>query len=594
MCDSVHSASARDALRVEVFDQRAWEEPILFACERLARGDDQRQRACAAAIQAAFYVDPILSAEMIYRSTDDVWKQVEPAIMEIVERWHAPELVDPAVRFMITSGRAEFSEFVWPLITNEDQQVRLNALRAGGQLRSSILGGEASDRIVALPPDLRKSLLSELAFNGAMDELDLVVTVAKTEPSAEIKAAAVEALTFRGADRHVADVLRDADDTVFDELVQKTLADHIKGETAQKRLADAQERRDSDGLSPYELLSRLRQAPPRRDRETDVATAIAEVKIEESTRHVDELFYQLQEYYPNAVAEGMLRRVREGSKLPFRAVKLMAGAEFALEDDNMLELALSADRNDWRAEAAASVLGPHAVGRLVDRAITLEQQLGQHRGRDEEVLEFYSAIRDRITFAQTEHLLLALTERSDAASSHELAQFAGFICWQGDSSDRNGQAFGASVQATIAGFVREWGTRLLETLDATRKQLASVAVLAAHAPTPDLLPVLERLLDEELRRLRAFKEEARAVGYRHHPATHEARWRGTHYYRRAFLAIRDDATMELMRKYLLDEEFGVPAACVLRANWQAVHDPNDGRLWPSGADFSPRCGQAKC
>ena len=76
---SVGDADARSALKAEVFDQRAWEEPILFACERLARGSDADQDACAAAIHTAFDVDPMLAAEMIYRSTDTVWGPRETA-----------------------------------------------------------------------------------------------------------------------------------------------------------------------------------------------------------------------------------------------------------------------------------------------------------------------------------------------------------------------------------------------------------------------------------------------------------------------------------------------------------------------------------
>ncbi len=46
---------------------------------------------------------------------------------------------------------------------------------------------------------------------------------------------------------------------------------------------------------------------------------------------------------------------------------ILASAGFALEDDDLLELALADPvRHDDRAEAAASVLGPGAVGRLVD------------------------------------------------------------------------------------------------------------------------------------------------------------------------------------------------------------------------------------
>jgi len=59
---------AREALKAEVFNLPAWEEAILFAIERLARGDVHQRAVCGKAIIAAFEVDPILAAEMIFRS----------------------------------------------------------------------------------------------------------------------------------------------------------------------------------------------------------------------------------------------------------------------------------------------------------------------------------------------------------------------------------------------------------------------------------------------------------------------------------------------------------------------------------------------
>src|SRR5581483_8558642 len=90
----------REALKTEVFNFPAWEEAILFAVERLARGDADQHTACGRAIVAAFEVDPILAAEMIFRSADEVWAQIADTVQGLVARWHAPGKVDRAFRFM--------------------------------------------------------------------------------------------------------------------------------------------------------------------------------------------------------------------------------------------------------------------------------------------------------------------------------------------------------------------------------------------------------------------------------------------------------------------------------------------------------------
>ena len=128
---STGDAEALAKLKAEILNLREWEESILFAVERMARVDARQQKACAAAILAAFEVDPILAAEMIFRATDAVWEEISETIQKLVRRWHTPGKVDRAVRFMITSGRPEFRDLVWPLITNEDDQKSLPALARG-------------------------------------------------------------------------------------------------------------------------------------------------------------------------------------------------------------------------------------------------------------------------------------------------------------------------------------------------------------------------------------------------------------------------------------------------------------------------------
>jgi len=77
---------------------------------------------------------------MIYRSNNDVWNLVDPIIQHLIGSWHTPGKIDRALRFMISSGRPEFLAQVWPLITHENDQIHLAALRAGKRFRSSLLG----------------------------------------------------------------------------------------------------------------------------------------------------------------------------------------------------------------------------------------------------------------------------------------------------------------------------------------------------------------------------------------------------------------------------------------------------------------------
>jgi hypothetical protein len=53
-------AAAVQRLRAEFLDNRAWEESILFACERLARDEGDGAHVVAETALSALTVDPIL------------------------------------------------------------------------------------------------------------------------------------------------------------------------------------------------------------------------------------------------------------------------------------------------------------------------------------------------------------------------------------------------------------------------------------------------------------------------------------------------------------------------------------------------------
>lgn len=583
---SVEDCRAREELKREVLNQRPWEEPILFACERLARGREAEQEACAEAILAAFEVDPMLAAEMIHRSTDEVWERVSQTIQNLVERWHVPGKVDRATRFMIASGREEFLDQVWALVAHDDNQVRLSALRAADRFRTSVLGRDADERIRALAPEARSDVLRGIAFGGDIYGLDLVAAIAKSEPDAELKAAAIEALAFRDADRHIAEALQDADNVIFDLLARTGQVDHTRDEYVQARLSAAQERSGVHAMTPHKRISEFLHGSGANRDEEELTSAIATVEIDMSTGGLTSGIHEAKEWFPVAVANGILRRVLEDRELPYHTMDLMAGAGFALEDEAVLEIALSENAHNRRAEAAASVLGPSAVGHLIDHLLALLEQMQEGEGFHRDLFARRQRMKRRIEHAQTRHLLSAIKTRSEHACSHQISGLAYLIGGHRQRIDADGQGFDADSQAQIADLVKEWGYRLLGSPDATREHLASVAALAKYAPSPNLLPVLEHLLDEELRRWRHFQALAQAAEFRPGHATNEARIRWCHWHQASFLAIGGPETAALMERYLLDEEFGEAAASVLAGHWRAANEPEDRRWRRSHPDFS--------
>jgi hypothetical protein len=126
---------------------------------------------------------------------------------------------------------------------------------------------------------------------------------------------------------------------------------------------------------------------------------------------------------------------------------------------------------------------------------------------------------------------------------------------------------------------------MLSSGDAKRRETASIATLASRAPSESLLPILRRLLDDNLRRYRSFREQAKAAGWRKGEAVNEAQQPMTGEYQRAFLAIKAPETTAVMYEYLADEHFGVLAAQVLADQWLTANEPQHKRLF-GGVNFS--------
>ena len=587
MFASVSGDASRAALKADVLNRPTWEEAILFACERMARGSPQQLEACGAAILAAFAVDPILAAEMIQRSTDAVWARVGTSILRLIGRWHTPGKVDRALRFMISSGRPEFFDQVWPLIAHADDQVHLAALRAGRRFRPSLLGSDAPARLAALSPGIRQNVLHEIVLNGGMDGLELAAAVAKADPDSELKATVVEAFAFRRADRHVADVLQGADDKTFDLLAHKGMIDDVSDEGVRAGLAAARKRLGREGVRPYDHIHSLVYRRHDDGRSAELTTVIAEMEIANQQDGAVNLIYEAAKQYPRAVADGILRRVREGRTLPYHAEELMAGAGFAFEDVALCSIALGAGRFDDQANAAASVLGPQAVGRMIERMFEAKRLVRDANGNhDPAASERYYIIQSRIALTPNASLLAAIAARSALGDNEELAEMADLISRHPHGENYRSLPFDTAALEAIAGFVDDWGNRLLDSSDATRAQLASIGTLASHAPSASLLPLLKRLLDEELRRWRAFREQALANNFRGGTATNEARTAWTLHYQRAFSAIGGTEMSLLLREYLPNEDFGHAAALVLAGQWRAANEPSDGKHWKGGPDFS--------
>jgi len=319
-----------------------------------------------------------------------------------------------------------------------------------------------------------------------------------------------------------------------------------------------------------------------------VTAIVAEIRIDGRQSAAVRLIYEAHRHFPRAVVEGLLQRVRAGRPLFHGVGDLFKSANLVLEDDALVEIVLSGDAiyND-RTEAAAAVLGPQATGRIIEAFIHPTKQAGiPGRGYDPTASNRHRYLKTRIDDVPSASFIAAIRTIALEASNADLSELAELIAHHLNDDTSRGRTLTADEAATIVALVESWGNRLLTSDDATRRQLTTIATLLGRAKSPSLLPTLKRLLDEELRRWRAFIRQAKAENFRGGAATDEARISWTWQYQAAFNAIGGPGTAALMGSYLLDEDFGQVAALVIAETWHVANEPDGDRRFRGGVDSS--------
>ena len=194
---------------------------------------------------------------MIWRSSDDVWGRIRGDVRSFVAKWHTPGSVDRAIKFMIATGRAEFSEFVWPLISHADDHIHLRALRVGRRFRFGVLGPDAAERIASLPDNSRGNIISEIASYGDMEGIELAASLAKVDPDPKVRNSAIESLLFRRADRFAKEILDSAPDEVWQALASKWDAREFSDPAVSARIQKEADRLFAEETDPGRILNRI-------------------------------------------------------------------------------------------------------------------------------------------------------------------------------------------------------------------------------------------------------------------------------------------------------------------------------------------------
>jgi hypothetical protein len=577
------SAVARETLRVEILDQPAWEESILFAIERLSR-EQGAEPAAAHAVRLALPIDPMLAAEMIYRAAQAVWEIVTAEIVAFADRWHRPRAVDRAVRSMIMTGRTEFAPHLWPLVASENTQIQLPALRAAPRFRPAVLGPGLQNKIAALPEKTREDLLGSIASQSGVDGMDLATELAKVDPSAAVQEDVVGSLLFRRAYRHAKSLLDAAHDATWALVARRGYANEIDDPAIATRLRDESAKALAQATDPAERLRLLLKQPPDHPgRNADIVAAIADAGFPVRDQHAGSTLLYAYQRAPEVVLVGLRQRLEARMDLPFHADDLLD--QLPVTDEGPIpDAILDVGNDDRRLNAVAVLAGPKTVAALVNKYIACVEALRSARN-DRNLNDEYQRLRSRIEATRAPLLITAVLAHAEADDPTIIAALAFLVFLHGGHESRTASvAIDPEHTPQVIDMLHRWADRVITAADAERYHLSEVASAIGRVGFRKLVPDLKRLLDEDLARLKKARDgflDAQRRGDIH--ATSDARTLYTYQYREAFARLGGEEVAAIVAHYLESRVFGLEAALILKVisdRQLNVSQPDLFRRWP--------------
>jgi hypothetical protein len=567
---SQSDAAARDRLRTEILDWPSWEESILFACDRLSRADAAGARAVALAIEETLGIDPMLAANMIFRSAPTVWSHIADRMVRFARRWHVPGTVDRAVRFMLTSGRPEFAALLWPLISNADDQVHLEALRGTERFRPAVLGSDGEALLRSLPDAVRKNVLSEIASNSSFDGMELAATLATQDPNTEVVVAVIHALKFRHADRHVNRILGRASDDVWRTVAEEDYLDELTDAALNTRLAAEREKVAGQNKNdPARVLWRLTRGNPA-NATGKIAALVGSRDFAAAVSQTGHALGRAIELFPAEVAAGMVERIVADLPLPYD-VETLLDSVATIDSGPVADIVLDPTTSDDRLNAAVSIVGPKVVGALIDRFLDMHDQFASKNWQlSEAERNGYHRLEALIALSRQESFLAAWLERATSAPPPRIRVMAAMFVRHGRNSQPkpppiSGEGNRSALRAVLTGWIDAFLAAPGSNSGDFAVLVRAVERLADAHFAGALHAMLERDFKHSEAALAAFIASRGGGSRNSDDSTHKMQ------YQHAFAALAGPEVIAILTGYLPDLRFGYEAAAALSEIWRQTH-----------------------
>jgi hypothetical protein len=629
-----------------------WEEPLLFAVERLSQQEEHRD-ALSKVVINALKIDPLLSAEIIYRADDAVWSKVQEPVIDYAKRWHhlQESAIDYAERwlyhgktgralaFMIASNRPEFSDQILPLIAHKDPQIRCGALRAFEPFRVGCLGEDLYEKWETYSEDIRTSILYEIALTGGIEVFEFVTGIAVNDSSSTVKIGVLDATYYRNSKKHSQQLLENASPEVWKAFFKHITPDEIEDDDMReqiiKNIRDELDKSTSN-VDRLRLLLRLWRFGDTSIKD-EILEALVSLEDEKDNRwHVFRLMEQVAKIDPQRITSVLINVMIEGGHLPSGYEQFIVHAE--KEDRRRLADFIIKDKGHFSYQSKfAKVLEKDEAMLLLNKLLDLSDEIATLKPKVPKALYDHKYnLEMSIRGIPESHLVEAMVELHDLSNQHEdsftplnrlarifsdiynlinsskktteqssstlleehhIAALTGLFAWpeskQGDQPNSHKLMLTSNLSTSFRAVLNNWSVMLRDSSDGNRHSLVEISMVLGRIGNEEDLKLINELLqyDQGYRAKLLMEWEQ---GGRSGQRPDDLGMSYTNLYRRAFEAMPHRCVVDIVAPYLNNPDFYKEAAYIIRHAWFMEHGLlNRDKYWSPGLDFSNTAINAK-
>lgn len=163
----------------KIINQPIWEEALLFLAEHIAEQSPYNKEEAQNGtnlIRWTIDVDPIFSAQIANNFRENVWKDVSELFNELFRNWYGfkeKTHKEYALSGMLSTGKPDFKDLIWPLLESKDQQVRLSTYRIVEPMPLSCLGLDWQSKVKMWDEERRSEFIQEISWNANAESISL-------------------------------------------------------------------------------------------------------------------------------------------------------------------------------------------------------------------------------------------------------------------------------------------------------------------------------------------------------------------------------------------------------------------------------------